>query len=643
MEPVSPLPDHLASSAVAKLGVEEGDAFATRAGLRWPDLITALENVYGRGGLDLATRLAKVALEIVTARPPDLRRLDRQREIDPEWFQRPEMVGYVAYADRFAGTLQGVRDRIGYLEELGITYLHLMPLLMPREGVNDGGYAVADYDAVDPGIGTMEDLVALAADLHERGLSLCVDLVINHTAREHGWAKRAIKGDPRYRAFYRIYPDRDEPDRYEATLREIFPDTAPGSFTFSPEVGGWVWTTFHDYQWDLNYENPDVVVAMAEVMGRLANRGVDVLRLDAVPFIWKRLGTDCENQPEAHRILQAFRAVMAMATPGVLLKAEAIVPPDDLVQYLGAHDDAFRPECDLAYHNLLMVMLWSSLASRDARLMRAALTRLRPAPASTSWVTYVRCHDDIGWAVTDEDAATVGWGGFSHRSFLNDYYSGSFNGSFARGALFQRNPATGDARISGSAASLCGIELALRSGDSAQVEAGIRRLLLLYNIAYSYGGIPLVYMGDEVALRNDFTYLEIPERAADNRWMHRPAMDWVAAAKRGDRQSLEQVVFAGFQRLARTRAAVPSLHAAAAPTMLSPDDDAVFAFARRHPTSRPFLGLSNFADFERTVDAGVLAAAGIDDPVTLLSSDGDLEIDNGRIVLPGLGFVWVGG
>ena len=179
-----------------------------------------------------------------------------------------------------------------------------MPVLRPRPGESDGGYAVADYDEVDPRLGAMADLTALAHDLHERGMALCVDLVLNHTAREHAWAQAALAGDARYRAFYLTFPDRTLPDAYEQTVPDIFPALAPGSFTHVAELDAWVWTTFREFQWDLDYANPDVFRAMVNVLLRLANRGADVLRLDAVPFLWKELGTDCQNRPQAHRLLE---------------------------------------------------------------------------------------------------------------------------------------------------------------------------------------------------------------------------------------------------------------------------------------------------------------------------------------------------
>ena len=629
--------------ARARLGLADADAFLTRLDQLSFDILEPLGHVYGAvtDPEKLATELVLDALDAAARRAVPLRLLDRRREIDPAWFQRSRMIGYVCYADRFAGSLAGVRQHLDYLAELGVTYLHLMPLLWPREGENDGGYAVADYAAVDPRIGTMADLQALAGDLHERGMALCIDLVLNHTAREHEWARRALAGKPGYREMYLIYPDRTEPDRYERTLPEVFPDTAPGSFTEVPGLG-WVWTSFHEYQWDLNYANPAVFRAMLGTMLALANRGIDVLRLDAAPFLWKRMGTDCQNQPEAHRIVQAFRALTRLAAPGLALKAEAIVGPEMLVQYLGGHE-RFRPECDLAYDNELMVMLWSSLAARDVRLAEAALSRRRPAPALASWVTYVRCHDDIGWAVSDADAGAAGLDGRSHRRFLSDFYSGRFPGSFARGALFQDDPVTGDSRISGTAASLCGIEAALEAEDPDRLAAGIRRLESMYAVAFSFGGIPLIYMGDELAIRNDPGWARDPARRHDNRWMHRPAMDWAAAARRGDLQSLEGRVFAAIRGLADARRSLLALRSGGITEILPTENRSVLAYRRVHPRSAPFLSLTNFSDITQAADAGIIARAGLYDPVHVHSTTGQLAISAGRIELPPWSFAWLTG
>ena len=364
-----------------------------------------------------------------------------------------------------------------------------MPLLKPRPAPNDGGYAVMDYRAVDPRLGTTDDLRATADVLRGAGISLVLDLVCNHTAREHEWAEKARAGDPTYLAYYRTYPDRTEPDDWERSLPEVFPDFAPGNFTWDPACERWVWTTFNDYQWDLDYTNPDVFAEMFAVICHLANVGVEVLRLDAVAFMWKRKGTNCQNQPEVHLLLQAWRALSRIVAPAVILLAEAIVSPDDLVGYLGRGEGAGK-ECELAYHNVLMVSLWSALAEQNAALLTHTLRAMPPIPPSAAWLTYVRLHDDIGWAVTDENAGAVGLGGYDHRAFLSDFYSGEFPGSFARGAVFQANPATGDRRISGSLASLAGLEEALERGDDEAAALAVRRILLLNHLILTFGGVP---------------------------------------------------------------------------------------------------------------------------------------------------------
>ncbi|MGY1772116.1 alpha-amylase family protein [Blastococcus sp. SYSU D00813] len=630
----------LAADAGAVLG-EEADAFLTRADLALLDVHEPLADLYGDRADALLERTLRVVLAAAADRPAALRRLDRRRELDPGWFQRARVQGYVCYVDRFCGTLDRLPQHLDHLAALGTTYLHLMPLLRPREGENDGGYAVADHRSVDPRLGTMADLEAVAGALHERDMALCIDLVVNHTAREHRWAQGWLAGDPAYAGFYTAFPDRTMPDAYDATIPEVFPDRAPGSFSWVPEAcggaGGWVWTTFWPYQWDLDYTNPEVTLAVLGEITWLANRGVDVFRMDAVPFLWKRLGTTCQNQPEAHTLLQLLHALTRLAAPGVVFKAEAIVAPDDLVPYLGAHE-RFRPECELAYHNTLMVQLWSSLATQDVRLARHALGRMRPVPPSTTWCTYVRGHDDIGWAVTDEDAAAVGHDGAAHRRFLNDFYAGRFPGSFARGALFQENETTGDARISGSAASLCGIEAALESGDAAALEAGVRRLVLLYSVAYAWGGVPLLYMGDELALRNDRGYLADPARAPDNRWMHRPPMDWSAAARAADPATLEGRVLAAIRRLGEVRRSLLSLRGGVESQLLDAGDDAVLAWRRRHPRGGAFVGLANVAAGPRAVHAD--AVTGFGSLAWVHGSDGPLGVQDGRVVVPGLGFAW---
>jgi amylosucrase len=645
------LPGALAGAAA--LGDAERDLLAARIAHRWADVHGPVSTLYDDPDAVLAALLARV-VDAAVARDAELRALDLRREIDPTWHLSERQVGYVCYADRFAGDLAGVAQRLDHLRELGVTYLHLMPLLEPRPGDADGGYAVADYTRVDPRLGTREDLAALAGALRGEGMSLCVDLVVNHTAREHAWAQAAMAGDPRYRAYYRIFPDRTMPDRYEATLPEVFPDTAPGSFTWVEEVDGWVWTTFRDFQWDLDHGNPEVFGELLGVMLDLANLGVEVLRLDAVPFLWKREGTDCQNQPEAHLLLQAWRGLLGMAAPAVRCKAEAIVPPGDLVPYLGAPVEvsagdaevraqlgAARVECDLAYHNQLMVQLWSSLASRDARLAAHALQRMRTPPSWTGFCTYVRGHDDIGWAITDEDAAAAGLDAAAHRRFLVDFYAGDFPRSFSTGRRFQENPVTGDARTSGTTAALCGITQARERGDAALLDQAVRRLLLLHGVIASFGGIPLLWMGDELALGDDATWQDDPERAVDNRWSHRPMMDWAAAERRHDPDTVEGRVFGGLRRLLAVRAATPELRAGGAVDVLWTDDPSVLAFVRSHPRTGRLLVLASFSDVAASVDVRVLSDAGLGPARDLLSPGGVIRVEQGRIALPRLGLRWI--
>ena len=577
----------------------------------WEDLAAGVSAVYrGEDGERLLDRLVVAAARAVLERDPDLRRLDEVRTLQPDWFQSPRMLGYACYADRFAGDLVGVRHGIDYLTELGVTYLHLMPVLRPRDGDNDGGYAVADYRTVRPDLGTMDDLRALAAALRARGISLVLDLVLNHVAREHEWAVRARAGDQRYRDYFHLYPDRTVPDEAERTLPEVFPDFAPGSFTWDDELAAWVWTTFNSFQWDVNWANPDVFAEYADLVLLLANTGVEVFRLDAIAFIWKRLGTTCQNEPEVHALTQALRALARIACPAVVFKAEAIVGPADLVQYLGQGVHHGKVS-DLAYHNGLMVQIWSMLAAQDVRLAARALGSLPPVPASTAWITYVRCHDDIGWAIDDADAAAVGLSGFAHRAFLSDWYSGTFWQSPARGLVFQHNPATGDRRISGTAASLVGLEDARERDDAHAVDAAVGRLLLAHAVVMGWGGIPVLWSGDELAQPNDPGWALEPGHGDDNRWAHRPRLDPDARALRHTAGTVEQRVFEGLTRLASVRATLPHLDASVPAQVLQPDDPGVLAVLREHPLG-PLLELVNVTATWRPFPGRRLKELGLD-------------------------------
>lgn len=547
------------------------------------ELRKALAAVYGDRADETFARVAAIIRNRFPERSPELRRLDEARLLRPDWLQCPDQIGYVTYADRFAGTLDGVADHLDHLEDLGVTYLHLMPLLTPRPGENDGGYAVMDYRQVRADLGTMDDLASLAHRLHERGISLVADLVLNHVAREHKWAERARAGERKYRDYFFMFPDRTLPDAYEQTLPEIFPDFAPGNFTWDDDAEAWVWTTFNSYQWDVNWANPDVFCEYLDIICNLLNVGVDVIRLDAIAFIWKRLGTVCQGEPEVHHLTEALRAAVRIVAPGAAFKAEAIVGPERLLPYLG-QGQHWGKVSDLAYHNSLMVQLWSSLASRDTRLFEVALDAFPAKPSNTTWGTYIRCHDDIGWAISDADAARAGLDGHAHRKFLSMFYSGEFPGSFARGLVFQYNPATDDRRISGSLASLAGLERALESGDAVEIDLAIRRIQLVTTAVLGFGGIPLLYMGDEIAMLNDHNFGDDPAHSADNRWVHRPVMDWEAVTEaQRDRTTPQGRVLSSLRRVIGVRKELPHLHASIESTVVPSPSPHLLFLHRDHP------------------------------------------------------------
>lgn len=578
---------------LAALAPHRRELFEARLERWWPDLVEGLAAAYD-DPVAVGERVVVLAARAFAERDDSLHALDLRRTLAPDWFQRPETVGYAAYVDRFAGDLRGVADRVGHLQRLGVTYLHLLPLLKPRPGDNDGGYAVMDYRSVREDLGTMEDLRALTGTLRTEGISLCLDLVLNHVAAEHEWAVRARAGEQRYRDYFHIEPDRAAVDAWEATLPEVFPDFAPGSFTWDDDLRGWVWTTFNSWQWDVNWANPDVFCEYADIVLHLANHGVEAIRLDAIAFTWKRLGTSCQNQPEVHALTQALRTVTRLACPATIFKAEAIVGPRDLVQYLGRGRHHGKVS-DLAYHNGLMVQIWSMLAAGDVRLATEALQRLDPIPTSTAWITYARCHDDIGWAIDDADAAAVGLDGWGHRSFLADFYSGEFPGSWARGLVFQHNPATGDRRISGTLASLAGLEC-----DDPHA---LDRILLAHAVVLGWGGLPVLWMGDEVGLLNDPDWADEPGHEGDNRWAHRPRMPWPVDE---DDELLERV-----RRLVRARAGTPHLHASTGTVVLDPHDTGVLLTLRDHPRG-PMVGAYNVTATERWVWGDRLRALGLD-------------------------------
>ena len=587
--------------------------FKNRLNREWERLFGYLHELYG-WQYDFHYTLERILRALVRSwleRPEALRRLDERREADPEWFQSQDMVGVVLYVDLFSDHLTKLKENIPYFKKLGLTYLHLMPLFATPHGENDGGYAVSDYRSINPDLGTMEELEELADALREEGVSLVLDLVFNHTSNEHQWALRAKSGDPDFMAYYFTFPDRELPDQFQRYLRDIFPEVRRGSFTWCDELERWVWTTFNSYQWDLNYANAEVFRAMAEEMLFLANRGVEVLRLDAVAFLWKRLGTDCENQPEAHTIIRAFNAMARIVAPALLFKSEAIVHPNEVIRYV--HPE----ECQLSYNPLLMALLWEALATQDIRLLEHSMRTRYRLPTGCAWVNYLRCHDDIGWTFDDDDARSVGIEPAGHRRFLNQFYSGEFPGSYARGKKFQED-VSGDARIAGTLSSLAGLEEALEREDSELIERAVRRITLLMGIQVSIGGFPLLYAGDEYGMINDYTYLHDPRKVNDSRWVHRCRKRWEAKEDLADADTIEWRFFRETVKLFTLRKQLPALYDGGMEVVDSGNRH-VFAYLRAHADHR-LLVAANFSETPQRVDGRLLDAwIANDEPLDLLS------------------------
>jgi len=584
---------------------EDWELFTRQLTGNFNALFNALIQVYG-DQYDFYYHLESLLVALAESwcrRPADLKHLDRLRQTEPMWFQSNRQIGGVCYVDLFSGDLSGVMSRIPYFKELGLTYLHLMPLFKCPAGENDGGYAISSYRDVNPDIGSMQELTDLAAKLRENGISLVLDFVFNHTSHEHEWALKARSGDPLFQQYYYMFPDRSKPDAYERTLREIFPDEHPGAFTWFPDVKRWVWTTFHSYQWDLNYANPEVFIAMAQEMLGLANAGVEILRLDAVAFIWKQMGTSCENLPQAHLLIQAFNACARIAAPAMLFKSEAIVHPDEVARYIKPR------ECQLSYNPLLMALLWESLATRKVSLLTASMRGRFAIDPACAWVNYVRCHDDIGWTFSDEDAGHLGMNGYDHRRFLNDFYTGRFEGSFARGLPFQENPKTGDCRISGTCASLAGLEQAEAEQNQEEIDLADKRILLIHSIIMTIGGIPLIYLGDELATINDYAFRNDPHKVQDSRWVHRPSFDWKKTEDRNNTSTPTGRVFTGLKKLVEIRKN-NSVFAGHQTEIIDTGNPHVFGFLRIGDDQRALI-LANFSEHEQPVPANLLRLYGL--------------------------------
>lgn len=521
---------------------------------------------------------------------------DEQKLKKGFWFLSNDLVGMSLYVDRFCGSLQNLQSKLEYFKNLGVNLLHLMPVFESPEGESDGGYAVSDFRKVDERFGTINDLKSLEEKMNDEDMYLMIDIVLNHTSHHHKWAKKAKQGDAKYQDYYYMYSDRSTPDEFEQTMPEIFPESAPGNFTYIAEINKWVMTVFHRYQWDLNYTNPEVFVEMLDNILFYANLGVDILRIDAPAFIWKQTGTTSQNLSKAHTILQLIKQCVNVAAPGMALLGEAIVAPHFIMQYFGT-GLATAKECDFAYNATQMALQWDMIATGDTRIMLAAQHQISQKPYGTSWITYTRCHDDIGLGYTDEMIQEAGFNAYEHRKFLKDYFSGNYNSSPARGALFGVNPKTQDARISGSLASLCGLEKAIENNNDNAIQTSINKILLMQAHSFFLGGLPMLFYGDEVGYTNDYSYLNDTGKSYDNRWMHRPIIDWEKNKKIDETGTIENIIFSSTKKLISIRKKLAAFGDYKNIEWMSPHNIHVAGFVRQHYHQKIFC-LFNFSNRE---------------------------------------------
>jgi len=553
-------------------------------------------------------KLVELVIKAHRERPDDLLKRDGQKAEKADWFLSNQITGMSLYVDRFAGNIRSLSSRLGYLEKLGVNLLHLMPVFESPQGESDGGYAVSDFRKVDKRFGTLNDLKNFRKLLSERGMYLMVDIVLNHTSHKHQWALKAKAGDKKYQDYFYMFGDRTMPDAYEKTMPEVFPESSPGNFTWVPECDKWAMTVFHKYQWDLNYTNPLAFLEMLDNIFFYANLGVDVLRIDAPAFIWKQPGTICMNLPQVHTLLRLIKQCVLIATPGMALLGEAIVEPHELLKYFGTCLYTAK-ECDFAYNATQMALQWDMLATGDTRVMLASQHELMQKPLGASWITYTRCHDDIGLGYNDDMIRHAGYDPVQHRKFLKDYFSGKYKGSQATGALFSFNPKTGDARISGSLASLCGLEKALKANDPDLIKLAIKKILLMQAHSFFLGGVPMLFYGDEAGYTNDYSYLNDPGKSYDNRWMHRPVIDWSKNKRTGKKGTVEHEIFSGTQKLISIRKKLDLISDRKNLTWLNTNNHQTAAYIRTAENSR-FYGIFNFSGRTAGFSTEILAAYG---------------------------------
>lgn len=529
-------------------------------------------------------------------RSTELKKRDIKKEKNPDWFKEKEMLGMMLYIDNFAGNLKGVEKKLAYLKECNVNCLHLMPFLDTPKGKSDGGYAVADFRKVRPDLGTMKDLARLTEKCHENGMNVCMDFVMNHTSEEHEWAKRARAGEGEYMSRYFFYDNGDIPARYEETVPQVFPTTAPGNFTWLPEIGHYVLTTFYPYQWDLNYRNPRVFNEMMYNFLFLANQGMDIIRIDAVPYIWKELGTSCRNLKEVHTIVRMMRMIAEIVCPSVILLGEVVMEPEKVVPYFGTVE---KPECHMLYNVTTMATTWNSIATRDIRLLKKQMDIVSRLPKQYTFLNYLRCHDDIGWGLDFDTMKQWGMEEPSHKRYLNDYFTGKIAGSISRGELYNDDPVTQDARFCGTTASMCGIEAAGFEGNAEKMQAAIQEDLMLHAYMLTQSGIPMLYSGDELGQVNDYSYKDDAEKASDSRYLHRGAFLWELADKRKDLSTVQGQLFQMLNRLEQIRRQENVFSQEAEVYTYDVHNDSILGILREYKGER-FIALFNFSESEQT-------------------------------------------
>lgn len=597
------------------------------------DLKQSYQELYGKGKVSEQRfhELLEIMEKAKAERPAWLREQDAEGN---RWYLSEKMAGIMLYTDHFCGDLYGMEEKLDYLSELGITYVHFMPLLQSRKGNNDGGYAVSDYLAVEPRLGDMTQLRKVIRSMKERGIRTCIDFVLNHTAKEYSWAEECRKGNPDYQDMYFLFDNDAVPKEYEKTMTEIFPGVAPGNFTYYPEMGKYVMTRFYEFQWDLNYASPQVFNKIVEVLLTLANQGIDIFRLDAIPYMWKKLGTRCMNLPEVHQLLRMMYAIIQEVCPSVVFLGEAIVEPREIVKYFGTEQER---ECNMMYNASLMVLLWSSLASRDVRLMERTLERESGVPSGGVWINYARCHDDIGWGFAEEIQRGLDIDPEAHKQFMISYMKGDFPGSFSAGELYEFNPQTLDARNSGTLASMCGLEQALREKHDYKIELAVKRILLLHSVMLSYTGIPLIYSGDEIGQLNDWGYKDDADRSGDSRWLHRGNMDWKAAEKRNDLSAVEGKIFQGIKKMIGIRKDCPYFRSDLPSSPVDLDNKAVFGFHK----GDKIMVLANFSEHEQWVEADRFDWFGLPGEMEDLVTGRKIRSYKNRILLGPYEYLWL--